>query len=406
MGVPKLVAPNDARRQKSSVKQALKRLRVLRWVKASIVSALRHSPIPSTLLGPAKGLVTNSHDRFPGLVHQTEPARIVSRTAPLSLNPKIAPFFEKDLTEELAPVWLGDFPKGRCIGPTIIYDDIVLADFTYCQMASRQEQWHVEALKLPRPRWVPGTSVVLGDLWAESYGHWLSFGLGRLAYIEREIKRDKIDHFIVPSRLKRVQTDTLKLMGIPLDKVISVADVPSIKCERLVLSTWSHFIDPIVIDFLRKEFLKSTKPSRFGKRLYISRQRSTGRRLSNEAEVLDVLEPLGFETVFCEDISFEDQVAMFAQADVILGAHGSDLSNVLFCRRGTKILELFGSQFLNTNIWTTANLVGAEYGHLIEKSPKPAGGDYKLANLDINVSIPELRKLLSLLGVTRRARAA
>ncbi|WP_272506981.1 glycosyltransferase 61 family protein [Salinibacter sp.] len=36
-----------------------------------------------------------------------------------------------------------------------------------------------------------------------------------------------------------------------------------------------------------------------------------------------------------EDLSFPDQVELFAESEIVVGAHGAGLANLLFCRDAT-----------------------------------------------------------------------
>lgn len=84
-----------------------------------------------------------------------------------------------------------------------------------------------------------------------------------------------------------------------------------------------------------------------GKKLYISRGDATLRRVKNEKEVLALLEPLGFEGQMISHLPFPEQAALFASADVIVAPHGAALANLMFCRPGTQVLEVFPENYFN-----------------------------------------------------------
>jgi hypothetical protein len=74
-------------------------------------------------------------------------------------------------------------------------------------------------------------------------------------------------------------------------------------------------------------------------RVFLSRRE--GRTLSNEAEVIGVLAPLGFKTVYFEELSIAQQWSIGRNTRVIAGIHGAALSSLLFDRHQPKVLELF-----------------------------------------------------------------
>lgn len=51
-----------------------------------------------------------------------------------------------------------------------------------------------------------------------------------------------------------------------------------------------------------------------------------------------------FKTLIMENLSFEEQVKHFFNANMIIAVHGAALSNMLFCRQKTKILEVLGDR--------------------------------------------------------------
>jgi capsular polysaccharide biosynthesis protein len=84
---------------------------------------------------------------------------------------------------------------------------------------------------------------------------------------------------------------------------------------------------------------------KYSTKLYISRADSKYRRVVNEPELMEYLAPLGFQKVTLTGIPLFEQMAMFYHADVIITLHGAALTNTLFCKQNTRIIEL-GSSYL------------------------------------------------------------
>ncbi len=78
-----------------------------------------------------------------------------------------------------------------------------------------------------------------------------------------------------------------------------------------------------------------------GRKIYISRQFTGMRRILNEEAVRDALVERGFEIVVLGKLALAEQMAAFAEADVIISPHGAGLTNVIFCNRGTLLIEIF-----------------------------------------------------------------
>ena len=64
------------------------------------------------------------------------------------------------------------------------------------------------------------------------------------------------------------------------------------------------------------------------------------RKIINENEVVEFLEKNGFVSVILSELSFENQIELFMNANFVTGLHGAGYANIIFCSPNTKILEL------------------------------------------------------------------
>jgi capsular polysaccharide biosynthesis protein len=85
----------------------------------------------------------------------------------------------------------------------------------------------------------------------------------------------------------------------------------------------------------------------YSKYIYISRNDSPYRRVLNENDVMNYLEPKGFQKLILTGIPLLEQMAIFHNAEVIISVHGAALTNCIFCKPGTQIIEL-NTDFLQT----------------------------------------------------------
>ena len=79
-----------------------------------------------------------------------------------------------------------------------------------------------------------------------------------------------------------------------------------------------------------------------GKFSFISRKRGMkkARRIINEDELYEPLKKIGFSIYHLEDLTFEQQVRLFATSQIITGGHGAGLAHILFCKPATFICEI------------------------------------------------------------------
>lgn len=91
---------------------------------------------------------------------------------------------------------------------------------------------------------------------------------------------------------------------------------------------------------------------RTGELVYVSRNESSMRRILNENDLLPGLRDMGFNIISPGKLSLTEQIEAFRNARVILAPHGAGLTNILFCRPNTTLIEIFpeggvhGSAFL------------------------------------------------------------
>lgn len=120
---------------------------------------------------------------------------------------------------------------------------------------------------------------------------------------------------------------------------------------------------------LRRRMLGNLVPPH-GDRLYVGRQRRTAeldsyRGLVNEAELIDLLRPLGFSPIDPEYLPAEEQVALFAGARQVVALGGAGAFNAVFCAPGTRFVDIEGSPLHlrgHTDLFASC---GLDYGLLI-----------------------------------------
>ena len=128
------------------------------------------------------------------------------------------------------------------------------------------------------------------------------------------------------------------------------------------------------------------------RRIYVSRQKSR-RCITNHDATRSLLTAHGFEEVFLEHLSFEEQVSAFVRAEAIFGLHGAGLANLVFCRQGTRVMEVFG-RFGGNGFALLACRKGLIYSAM-GSTESPATSDTALAAEHVHVDLALLRIWLS-----------
>jgi capsular polysaccharide biosynthesis protein len=76
------------------------------------------------------------------------------------------------------------------------------------------------------------------------------------------------------------------------------------------------------------------------KRFYVMRGLWHGRTLTNRAELADALFARGVAAVQPELLSIDEQIALYAGAELIVAEFGAALANVVFCPKNAKLVEI------------------------------------------------------------------
>ena len=77
-----------------------------------------------------------------------------------------------------------------------------------------------------------------------------------------------------------------------------------------------------------------------GLKVYLSRQNSVYRNLINEGDLIKKLKSKNFMIVDTKNMSVFEQIKIFSAADVIIGPTSSALTNLVFSKKGTRVIEI------------------------------------------------------------------
>ena len=75
-------------------------------------------------------------------------------------------------------------------------------------------------------------------------------------------------------------------------------------------------------------------------KLYITRQNSSYRKILNESDIIELFKKNNFQIINPTNYEIQEQINLFSKADIVVSPTGSNLANIIFCRKGTKIYEI------------------------------------------------------------------
>jgi tetratricopeptide (TPR) repeat protein len=217
---------------------------------------------------------------------------------------------------------------------------------------------------------IAGTVAVLASLSGHTYFHWMIDLLPRLEQLRRGgFSLQNVDWLWLNYTDLPFQRQTLAALGISPAQILSSDQHPHIQADLLLVPPLAGnlgWLEPWALAFLRQSFLPlAAADAPTYERIYISRSHAHHRRVLNEAQVLERLQPLGVVPVELEQLSVAEQIALFAHAKVIIAPHGGGLTNMLFCAPGTTIVEFFAPDYVRYYYWVISQHLRLHHYYLL-----------------------------------------
>lgn len=219
-------------------------------------------------------------------------------------------------------------------------------------------------------RRVEGTVMLFGNsMGAHCYYHWMLDLLPKLGMLEKAgIALSSIDYFLVREMNGSFHKETLERLGIDSSRIIETKNDSYLQCDRLISLEVNNGINLKMNRFI-PNWMKHLYPPEYpiGERikLYISRPKGVRRGIANEEALLPLLEEAGYMVSAMEGMSVAEQAQLLARADVLISPHGGALTNMVFCRPGIQVVELFG-RHVYPFYYGLAQMCGHDYHTILE----------------------------------------
>lgn len=315
--------------------------------------------------------------------------------------------FSENLEFSLPPTFVAQIPDARVLdnGFVITPDNQLLSDVSVVidQKTSVHPAFHDGGVGPVRR--IRGKVAVLATYAGRGYYHWMIDVLPRLELIRlANYNLEEIDKFIVNSYLTSYQIETLKILGIPREKLILTQSSKHLSVEQLILPSLTNVYQTVPewsCDFINNTFLGLEHHNQSEeRRIYISRRIASLRHISNEGRLINLLKKRGFEIVVLERMKVTEQARLFQSASVVIGPHGAGLTNLVFCEPHTQVLEIMHPLVINLMFWTIASHRNLDYHYFFAKgSLAEPGKEVFLNSDDMEVDLEALEFMLDKMGV-------
>jgi hypothetical protein len=215
------------------------------------------------------------------------------------------------------------------------------------------------------------TAVLIADRFpAPNIGHFLFDQIARLAIYRRLGIPIEGTLVIGPEPALDAQRQILRRAGV--GPYLGTDRIARVRARRLWVSSNcralqhpAHLGAGWALDFMRE--ILGGRYSTGWRRLYLSRRGASARQVVNEAEVMALLEPHGFEWISPAEMPYDAQLAAFRQASEIVSPHGAGLTHMVLLPPGARVLEIFHPLYGNSAYATLAAATGLNYAALLAR---------------------------------------
>lgn len=284
----------------------------------------------------------------------------------------------------------------------VIADGKVINQFNilYAHLGDVSKTDWFSRLKMPSLQSIEGSVAVMTSLWPDFYYHWMLDILPKFHMLKKY--NIEPDYYLLNSSNNKFQQFCLKELKIPEEKIIYTNKDTFIQASKLIIPSIPGFTGhnpEWAIDFVRKLFLKEKIDNvNYPKKIYISRKKAFSRRFVNEEEVERILKARGFKEVELENLDIFEQAKIFYNADTIFSPHGGGLTNIIFSKPNTKVIEVFSPAMPIPCYWYLCSTLNLQNYHLMAEAPKKIFKENgkKFTPQDIILDIDMLIKTLDL----------
>tara|TARA_B100000780_G_scaffold90565_1_gene62622 strand:- start:1225 stop:2319 length:1095 start_codon:yes stop_codon:yes gene_type:complete len=212
-----------------------------------------------------------------------------------------------------------------------------------------------------------------------NYFHFMFDILPKLYLLNLKVDLNKI-HFFYVSDPKKWQIKIFNIFGINEKKLLSSKKNKHIICDEILavdhpwynrgtIETEVKKIPRWIVLKNRNIFKKKSEKFICNKKIFLDRSHSMYNhcQIENPKDLTILIKKNSFGIYRPEKISFKKQIFLFENASVIIGAHGAAFTNIIFCKPGTKIIEIIPSNHQNKKCERISKILKLKYFRIITK---------------------------------------
>jgi len=217
-----------------------------------------------------------------------------------------------------------------------------------------------------------GTYLHLDDEFRGHFGHLLTETLSRIWAWPKALDLDPDCRVLVGATPKRptvgeYEYQIYEAAGIPRDRIVLIDEPVSV--ERLISGT-PLFSNPHYVmsgmkqawDVAGDHLAAQATSSDWPERIFASRRPGSKRGCRNTTDVEALFAEFGFATIYPEDFSLGDQVAMFRAAEAVAGFGGSGIFQIALVPEARRVITVTHEAYRARNEY----FIAAVRGHRLD----------------------------------------
>ena len=202
---------------------------------------------------------------------------------------------------------------------------------------------------------INGSLIILtqGASGHNNYAHWMLDVLPRIKLLLSKMLISEIKNIYV-TKLNKFQNQSFSFLGLKSFKIIDPNIFRHVKADQIISvshpyyfkKTWFYAQSNLpswIIKFLRNDISKKVKSKKKNyKRIFIDRSDSLQNhsKLINNTEVIKYLKSKRYKCLRLTELNLKDQISIFKNCNTIIAPHGAGLTNIAFCKKNTKVIEI------------------------------------------------------------------
>ena len=273
----------------------------------------------------------------------------------------------------------------------------------------KQDKKYFCMVDIPRQKQCLKKGVFLSGLFSCNYYHYTFQIIPKLQWIEKvdpdvpilvDRNVEEIPSFACLLSICNVQNRPVVVLEE--DVQYSVEELYLVSLQTVLVSKYKDGVVPSVggcyyrpstLRYLRDRIIPyASYSSDYPKKIFLGRKYASGRRPFNEEECISCAKEFGFEVVYPELMTFEQQVGLFHNAECIIGGSGAAFTNLIYCSNNVKVV-VFSKYHVRFALWQTiVEFIGGKMCFLEEnESELPSS---QLMHVPFHVDIQKLKTIL------------